>query len=112
MMLLNNPCPDLVEMGAMLKIGEKRAFLVMLALEQKGVIRIKDDFSFERRIRISSFDHLVRQMKRIAKKYRGQCEPELLVRTLYIDLVTALRLAQYGEEHCGLRWKRRPHELI
>jgi hypothetical protein len=51
-------------------------------------------------------------MKRVAKKYRGRCEPELLVRTPYVDLVTALRLAQYGEEHLGLRWKRRPTELI
>jgi hypothetical protein len=42
--VLNNPCPNLVEMGAMLKIGEKRAFLVMLALEEKGVMRIKEDF--------------------------------------------------------------------
>ena len=110
--VLNNPCPNLVEMGTMLKIGERRAFLVMLALEKKGAIRIKEDFSFERRIRMSSFDDLVRQMQRVAKKYRGRCEPELLVRTLYIDLVTALRLAQYGEEHRGMRWKRRPKELL
>ena len=103
--------PNLVEMGTMLRIGERRAFLVMLALEQKGVIRIKEDFSFERRIRMSSFDDLVRQLKRVAKKYRGRCEPELPLRTLYIDLVR-LRLAQYGEEHMGLRWKRRPKELL
>ena len=62
--VLNNPCPNLVEMGTMLAIGERRAFLVMLALEQKGVIRIKEEFSFERRIRMSSCDNLVRQMKR------------------------------------------------
>ena len=112
--VLNNPCPNLVEMGTMLRIGERRAFLVMLALEEheKGVIRIKEDFSFERRIRMSSFDDLVRQLKRVAKKYRGRCEPELPLRTLYIDLVTAVRLAQYGEEHMGLRWKRRPKELL
>lgn len=61
---------------------------------------------------MASFDDLVRQMQRVGKKYRGRCEPELLVRTLYVDPFTALRLAQYGEEHCGLRWKGRPKELI
>ena len=61
---------------------------------------------------MSSFDDLVRQMKRVGKKYRGRCEPELLVRTIYVDLGTAIRLAQYGEEHCGLRWKGRPKELL
>ena len=62
-------------MAAMLKIGDRRAFALMMALERKGVIRIQQGFSFERRIRMASFDDLVRQMKRVGKKYRGRCEP-------------------------------------
>ncbi len=106
--VLNNPFPDLTEMGAQLKIGERRSYLVMQALEKKGIIRIRPDFSFERLRPMTSFAGLAKQMKRVAKKYRGRCEPELLVRTLFIDFATALRLSQYGEEQLGLRWKGRP----
>lgn len=108
----NNFFTSLVHMAATLKTGDRRAFALMMALEKKGIIRIQQGFSFERQIRMASFDDLVRQMKRVGKKYRGRCEPELLVRTIYVDLGTVIRLAQYGEEHCGLRWKGRQKELL
>jgi hypothetical protein len=110
--VLNNPLPNLIDMTKMLKIGEGRTFSIMQILEKKNVIRIKHGFGFEVQGRMSSFADLVRQMKRVAKKYRGRCEPELLVRTMFVDPVTALRLSQYGEESLGLRWKNRPKELL
>lgn len=109
--VLNNPFPNLVDMAKALEIGERRAFLIMLALEKKKLLRITQDFSFERLRPMSTFMDLVRQMKPIAKKYRGRCEPTLLMRTLYIDPMTAMRLAQYGEETLGYRWKKRPQQL-
>lgn len=109
--VLNNPFPTLGDMARVLKIGERRAFLIMSALVKKRIIRIRIDFSFERLDRMASFTDLVRQMKVVAKKYRGRCEPQLLVRTLHVDLVTAFRLAQYGEENLGFRWKSRMREL-
>lgn len=109
--VLNNPFPTLSDMARVLKIGEKRAFLIMHALVKKRIIKIKSDFAFERVDRMASFTDLVRQMKVISKKYRGRCEPALLVRTMHVDLVTAFRLAQYGEENLGYRWKDKMREL-
>jgi hypothetical protein len=110
--VLNNPFPYLEGMKSMLKIGERRAHLVMQALQKRKIIIIKPDFSFERVGRAASFADLVRQMKPIAKKYHNRCEPLLLMRTIYIDWTTAMRLAQYGEEFLGLKWKKRPKELM
>ena len=45
-------------------------------------------------------------LKRIAKKYRNRCEPELLMRMMYVDEVTASRLSEYGAKELGLRPKR------
>lgn len=109
--LLNNPFPTLADMAKSLRVGERRAFLIMIALEKRGLLSIKQDFAFERKGRMSSFKDLVRQMQRVAKKYGGRCEPQLLIRTLYIDPMTATRLAQYGEEHLGMIWRHRPSEL-
>jgi hypothetical protein len=108
---LNNPFPGLTGMASALRVGERRAFLIMKALEKKGLFSIRSDFTFELKRRMSTFKDLVRQMERIAKKYCGRCEPQLLIRTLFIDPMTATRLAQYGEENLGLRWKGRPREL-
>ena len=109
---LNNFFPTLVDMANMLDLGERRAFLVMHALEKRNIIRIRTDFSFERIGRMASFADLVHQMKVVANKYRGRCEPELLTRTMYIDWITAVRLAQYGEENLGLRWKNRSDRSV
>jgi hypothetical protein len=110
--VLNNPFPSLAGMSEMLRVGERRSYLIMQELERKGLIRIKPDFGFDRVGRMSSFKDLIRQLKVIAKKYRGRCEPVLLIRKMYIDPVTALRLAQYGEENLGLRWKDRERVLM
>lgn len=109
--VLNNPFSNLTGMARALRIGDRRAFLIMTALQKKGLIALRSDFTFELTRRMSSFKNLVRQMKRVAKKYRGRCEPQLLMRTLYIDAMTAMRLAQYGEEYLGLKWKGRPRDL-
>jgi hypothetical protein len=108
----NNPFPSLSDMADKLKLGERRTFLIMQALEKKGIIKIKEDFSFERVGRMASFDDLVEQMKWVGHKYRGRCEPSLLMRLMFLDQVTALRLAQYGEEHLGLIWKNRPKNWL
>lgn len=108
----NNFFPSLEEMSQMLKIGARRSFLVMQALEKQKIIKIREDYTFERVGRAASFDDLVRQMKVVGKKYHGRCDPALLVRQLLVDPVTAFRLMQYGEEHLGLRWKRRPSHLL
>ena len=76
----NNFYTSLAHMAATLKIGDQRAFALMMALERRGMIRIQQGFSFERQIRMAAFDDLVRQMRHVGKKYRGRCEPELLVR--------------------------------
>lgn len=110
--VLNAPFPSLAGMAEALRMGEQRAQKVMQVLVERNIIRIKEDYTFERVGRMSSFDDLVGQMKVVARKYRNRCEPMLLVRFLYVDPTTALRLAQYGEEHLGLRWKDRPSELM
>jgi len=108
----NNPLPSLATMAWMLEVGERRAFLIMQELERRKLIRIKEDFTFERVGRMASFNDLVRQMKVVAKRFHGRCEPSLLIRTLYIEPYTATRLAQYGEECLSLRWKNRPKDML
>lgn len=110
--VLNTPWPTLEGLAIMLDTGQSRAFAIMLELEKRGIIKIGADFSLHRVGRMSSFEDLVRQLRWVAKKYRGRCEPQLLQRILYLDPFTAIRLAQYGEEHLGLRWKERPRELL
>ena len=61
---------------------------------------------------MATFADLVRQLKRVGTKYNGRCEPQLLVRTLYVDPITAVRLSQYGEENLGLVWKERQKDLL
>jgi len=109
--VLNNPLPDLVDMGRKLGVGERRTFLIMLALEKRKIIHIKENFEFERRKPMATFNDLVKQMRWVAKKYRGRCELTLLARILYLDPITAFRLAQYGQENLGLLWRSRPPEL-
>ena len=110
--VLNNPFPTLEDMAIKMSIGERRAFFIMQELEKRGLIKIQADFSFERSCRMSSFADLVRQVKRVGTKYNGRCEPQLLVRMLYVDPVTAVRLSQYGEENLGLVWKERQKDLM
>ena len=109
--VLNNPIPDLSDMGRKLGVGERRAFLIMLALEKRKIIHIKENFEFDRRKPMATFNDLIKQMKQVAKKYRGRCELTLLARILYLDPITAFRLAQYGQENLGLLWRSRPPEL-
>jgi hypothetical protein len=103
----NNPHPSLAQMCARLDVGDRRGQLLMLELAKRKIVRIKEDFSFEHAKPMATFMELVGQMKVVAKKYNGRCEPELLVRTLFLDETTAFRLAQYGEEVLGLTWRRR-----
>jgi len=110
--VLNNPFPTLEDMAIKMAIGERRAFFIMQELEKRGLIKIQSDFSFERTRRMASFGDLVRQLRRVGVKYNGRCEPQLLVRTLYIDPITAVRLSQYGEENLGLVWKERQKDLL
>ncbi len=110
--VLNNLFATLEGMSEALGMGAERSFLVMQALEKKKIIRIADDYTFERVGRAASFDDLVRQMKVVGKKYHGRCDPALLVRQLLVDPITAFRLMQYGEEHLGLRWRHRPKHLL
>lgn len=107
----NNPFPTLHDMTLALNIGDRRAFALMLELERRGVINIGAGFTLSRTKRMSSWGDLTRQLAWVSKKYGKRCEPELLVRTLYVDMFTAIRLAQYGEEQLGLSWKERPREL-
>jgi hypothetical protein len=107
--VLNNMFPSVFGMMERLRIGEQTAFQIMFALQKKGVIKILSDFSFERQ-KASTDEDLVRQLKRVAKKYRGRCEPSLLMRILYLDEGTAKRLSEYGAKELGLRpakWRNR-----
>ena len=110
--VLNDMAPSLSGMALRLELGERRAYRIMQVLEQRGVLRIKDDFTFERIGRMASFADLIAQLKVVGKKYQDRCEPSLIVRTLYVDPLTAIRLAQYGEEFLGLRWRGRPKEVL
>ncbi len=109
--VLNNPMPTLTEMTQRLKVGEKRGYLIMQTLMQRGLISVNTDFSFIRTRKMHTFKQLIRQVQKVAKKYGGRCEFGLLERTLYIDPITAFRLAQYAEEHLGLYWKNK-HDWI
>ena len=102
----NNLIPSLQNMIKQMDIGERRAYSLMMELEKRGVIKIQNEFEFLRVKPMASFADLVRQMKKFAKKYNGRCEPTLLARVMYIDLVSAYRLAQYGEENFGYKWSR------
>lgn len=104
----NNPFPTLEGMALALDVGDRRAFALMLALERRGVIRIGAGFVLLRTKRMSSWNDLTRQLAQVRKTYGNRCEPELLQRVLYVDMVTAIRLAQYGEEQLGLTWKNDP----
>lgn len=110
--VLNCPLPTLAGMADALNIGSGRAFSLMLELERRNVLRIGARFELYRVKRMSTWDDLVRQVRWVGKKYRGRCEPELLTRILFVDRVTAIRLAQYGEEKLGLRWKNRPRHML
>ena len=110
--VLNNPFPTLEDMAIKVNIGERRAYGIMQELEKRGLIKIQSDFTFERTRRMANFADLVRQMKTVGTKYNGRCEPQLLVRTLYVDPITAVRLSQYGEENLGLVWKERQKDLL
>lgn len=109
--VMNNPFPTLEGLAMALDIGDRRAYAIMLELERRNIIRIGLGFRLERVKRMSAWADLVRQLEWVAKKYKGRCEPELLQRILYLDMFTAVRLAQYGEEHLGLTWKNCPREL-
>ena len=101
----NNLFISLPNMIKQMNVGERRANLIMLELERRGTIKIMADFDFQRLKPMATFEDLVRQMQKFAKKYWNRCEPTLLMRVMYVDIVTACRLAQYGEEKLGMRWK-------
>jgi hypothetical protein len=103
--VLNNPSPSLIGMMEYVRIGQQSAFKIMIELERRGVIKIRSDFTFER-LKASSEDDLIRQMKQVARKYRNRCEPELLTRIMYVDEATARRLSEYGTRELGLRPKK------
>lgn len=103
----NNIAPNLAEMQDSLRVGEQRALAIMRALVQKRVIEVTPEFDFVLIKRAATFADLVRQLKIVAKRYRGRCEAQLLMRVMFIDPITATRLAQYGEEYLGLYWKNK-----
>jgi hypothetical protein len=105
MYVLNNPSPSLLGMMECVRIGRQSAVKIMNELERKGILKIRPDFTFER-LKASSENDLIRQMKRFAKKYRNRCEPELLMRMMYVDEATAHSLSEYGARELGLRQKR------
>lgn len=105
--VLNNPTPSLQDMCQRLKIGERRGYLIMQKLIARGLIGVNAEFYFQRKRKMNTFKDMIRQVKKIAKKYNGRCEFALLERTLYIDPVSAFRLAQYAEEYLGLYWKKK-----
>jgi hypothetical protein len=98
----NTALPSLGDMMERIRLGRRTALQVMYALQQRGVIRVRPDFTFEKLITSSERD-FIKQLTRVAKKYRGRCEPELLMRILYVDEVTAQRLSAYGAAELGLR---------
>ena len=101
----NNAFPSLADMMERIRLGRRTALEVMYALQNRGVIRVRPDFTFEKLITSSELD-FIKQLKRVAKKYRGRCEPELLMRILYVDGATAQRLSEYGATELGLRPKK------
>jgi hypothetical protein len=103
--VFNNAQPTLREMQERVGLGEQRAYAVMQELARRKFLRITSDFEFERVGRAATFRDLVRQMIVVSKKYHDRCEPSLLERTLFVDAVTAFRLAQCGEEFHDLYWK-------
>lgn len=109
--VMNTPFPSLEEMAKTLGTGDRRAYAIMLELERRRVVRIGTDFEMLRIKRMSRWSDLVRQLKWVSKKYGGRCDASLLMRILYVDAMTAVRLAQYGEENLGLVWKDRPRKL-
>jgi hypothetical protein len=103
--VFNNALPTFREMQERVGLGEQRAYAVMQELARRKFLRITSDFELERVGRAATFRDLVRQMIVVSKKYHRRCEPSLLERTLFVDAVTAFRLAQYGEEFHDLYWK-------
>lgn len=103
--VMNNEETSLQEMSSRLNVGNRTAFCVMLELEKKGHIKIISDFRFERIKNGTTTSGFDRQIKRFAKKYRGRCEPELLMRTLYIDYDKAFKLAEHGRDNLGFVWR-------
>lgn len=83
----------------------------MNELEREGIIKIRSAFTLEQ-VKVSSENDLIRQMKRFAKQYRNRCEPELLMRMMYVDEVTARRLLEYGARELGLRPQRCQTEIV
>ena len=105
MYVVNNKESSLEEMSNRLKVGNRTAFQIMLILEKKGYIKILSDFKFERIKKGTDMAGFERQIKKFAKKYRGRCEPELLVRVLYVDYDTAFKLAEHGRDKLGFVWR-------
>jgi hypothetical protein len=101
----NNAFPSLAEMMERIRLGRRTALQVMYELQNRGVIRVRLDFTFEKMITSTERD-FIRQLTRVAKKYRGRCEPELLMRVLYLDVAAAQRLSEYGATELGLRPKK------
>lgn len=105
--VMNNKHSSLEEMQERLKLGYKSAFRIMIELQKKELIAIKPDFSFYRKKPGSTRENFISQIKKFAKKYRGRCEPELLMRTMYLDYETALNWAEYGKYELGFVWRGR-----
>ncbi len=103
--VLNNSNLTLFGMTERLKTGWRSAHAILLELQKKGLIRIKDDLSFVRLRPRATKSGLIKQVKSIGKKYRGRCEPELLARKMYIDIETATQLSEYGRRKLGLTRK-------
>ena len=103
--VLNNQHPSLAEMTDRFNLGYQTALKIVVELGKKKVIKIRPDFTFEKS-KTSSEEDLIKQMKQVAKRYRGRCVPELLMRSLYVDEGTAKRLSEYGARKLGLRPKR------
>jgi hypothetical protein len=69
-----------------IRFGRRTALQVMYELQNRGVIQVQSDFTFEKLI-TSTENDFITQLKRVAKKYRGRCEPELLMRVLFLDSI-------------------------
>lgn len=105
--IMNNQSPTLVGIVEKLKIGYRTSSLILVELQKKGLVDIKIDMSFIRLCPKATRAQLIQQLKVYGKKYRGRCEPELLMRLMYVDSDTAKWLSEYGFRKLGFKRKYR-----
>jgi hypothetical protein len=103
---LNTPHPSLEDMAEKMGIGRRKAFLILIELQKKGLVGIKPDLTFKRLRPSCNEEELLKQVKVWGKKYRGRCEPELLMRLMYIDYRTARRISNVAIAKLGLGRKK------